>query len=106
MKQLRLVFTIVFLSIIAAHAQASAIIFSENGYEKQVLEYKPEQRGGVIQEKFDYAKMILSETKKDVEKNRNTFNAINYFNVLFAFFELKKPEKNEKLADEKTRNSV
>lgn len=105
MKLLKLIFTIVFLSLFIANAQNSDFIFSEQEYEKQALEYKPTQREGVKQEGFDYAKMILSETKKDVEKNWITFNVINYFNLLSAFLSLKEPEQNVQLAFKKFKNA-
>jgi hypothetical protein len=106
MKLLKVIFTIGFLSVFAANAQNSDFIFGEQDYEKQVLEYKPTQREGVTTEKFDYAKMILSETKKDVEKNWRSFNVLNYFNVLSAFLELKEPERNVQIAFNRFKNAA
>lgn len=106
MKLLILLLTAVVLSLVTVvKAQNSESFFSGQDYEKQALEYKPVQREGVTQEKFDYAKMILSETKKDVEKNLNTFNVVNYFNLLSAFLELKEPEPNVQIAFNKFKNS-
>jgi hypothetical protein len=53
-----------------------------------MLKFTPQKKDGVSQEEFNYAAMILSETKKATKDNPANFNLADYFNILFAFLNL------------------
>jgi len=74
----------------AVYAQKPA--FTYENFEKEILNFKPEKKQEVSQEKFNYASMILSETKKATKENPDNFNLADYFNILFAFLNLDVPD--------------
>ncbi|GGH03544.1 hypothetical protein [Pedobacter zeae] len=81
---------ILFIACNTVYAQQSG--FTYEGFEKEILKFKPQKKNGVAQDKFDYASMILSETKKATKDNPDNFNLADYFNVLFAFLTLNIPD--------------
>ena len=72
-----------------------------DNFEKQFLNYEPIQNSQVSKKDFDYASMIIKETKSATKNNTENFNLADYFNILSAFLTLKESEKNIKTAFEK-----
>lgn len=81
------------------------IKFEYENFEIQLLDYKPIKNSKTSEKDFDYAKMILKETKSATKNNPTNFVVTDYFNVLSAFLTLNEGEENIKTAFEKFKNA-
>ena len=79
--------------------------FEYDNFEKQFLIYEPIQNFQVSKKDFDYASMIIKETKSATKNNPENFNLADYFNILSAFLTLKENEKSITIAFEKFKNA-
>ena len=79
--------------------------FEYDNFEKQFLNYEPTKRSLVSEEDFDYACMIIRETKSRTKSTPENFDLADYFNVLSAFLTLNESEKNIKTAFEKFKDA-
>lgn len=79
--------------------------FTFQHFEQQVIDYRPLKLESVSQKDFDYACMILGQTRKATKENPDNFNLADYFNVLSAFLTLKQDKDAMYLAFEKFRLS-
>lgn len=75
--------------------------FGFDTFEQGILAYKPVQKKNVSKEEYDYAAMILNETRKAVKHKPENFNLADYFNVLSAFLTLNESPENIALAYQK-----
>lgn len=92
------------ISIFSCNAQNGAE-FEYDNFENQFLSYQPTQSSQISKNDFDYASMIIEETKSATKNNPENFNLADYFNILTAFLTLKESEKNIKTAFEKFKNA-
>ncbi|TVZ26531.1 hypothetical protein JM83_1498 [Gillisia sp. Hel_I_86] len=99
-------YILIILTISAFNCNAqNDVTFEYDNFEKQFLSYKPTQSPNITEKDFDYANMILKETKSRTKNNPENFNLADYFNILSAFLTLKESEKNIKTAFEKFKNA-
>lgn len=92
------------ISIFSCNAQNGAE-FEYDNFENHFLSYQPTQSSQISKNDFDYASMIIKETKSATKNNPENFNLADYFNILTAFLTLKESEKNIKTAFEKFKNA-
>jgi hypothetical protein len=90
--------------IISNTLYAQSQLTADN-FESAVLTYEPQQRSEVSDKSFDFAKMVIRETKLAVEGDEEGFNRADYFNILTAFLSLKESEAIIQLAFEKFSQS-
>ena len=104
MRQMQLTF-LIFINFIPCKAQ-NEIKFDYDNFEIQVLSYESRQSPVISQKDFEYANMILSETRAATKNNPDNFNVADYFNILSALAILQESEINIKIAFEKFKNDV
>ena len=92
------------ISQFSCNAQNRAELKYDN-FENQFLSYEPTQNSQISKEDFDYASMIIKETKSATKNNPDNFNLSDYFNILSAFLTLKESEENIKTAFNKFKNA-
>lgn len=92
------------ISQFSCNAQNRAELKYDN-FENQFLSYEPIQNSQISKEDFDYASMIIKETKSATKNNPDNFNLSDYFNILSAFLTLKESEENIKTAFNKFKNA-
>ncbi|WP_117885773.1 hypothetical protein [Aureibaculum luteum] len=102
MKNYLLILFIVSISFCNAQTGTE---FEYDNFENQFLSYEPKQNAQISKKDFDYASMIVKETKSATKNNPENFNLADYFNILSAFLTLKESEKNIKIAFEKFKNA-
>lgn len=78
---------------------------TSSNFETEILNYQPVQTSGVTKKSFDFASMVIRETKLAVKDDDGGFNRADYYNVLTAFLSLKESDENIQLAFEKLSNS-
>lgn len=99
-------YILILFTIITFLANAQdKIKFEYENFEIQLLNYKPIKNSKTSEKDFDYAKMILKETKSATKNNPTNFVVTDYFNVLSAFLTLNEGEENIKTAFEKFKNA-
>lgn len=91
-------FTAFVLGITFIYSQASSNIFTTLDFESQILNYNPKKIENVSEKDYNYALMILKETKESVKYKPENFNLADYFNILNAFLTLKETKQNIKVA--------
>ncbi|MCZ4408385.1 hypothetical protein O3Q51_06170 [Cryomorphaceae bacterium 1068] len=74
-------------------------------FEEVVMNYEPKQRQNVSDKDFNFASMVIRETKLVVRGDEEGFNRADYMNVLTAFLALKESKENIDLAFAKLSNS-
>ena len=79
--------------------------FDYDHFETQFLSYEPTKGSAVSQGDFDYALMIIRETKSATKNNAQNFNLSDYFNILSAFLTLKESENNIQTAYSKFKDA-
>ena len=79
--------------------------FDYNNFENQFLSYESTKSSQVSKKNFDYANMIINETKSATQNNSQNFNVSDYFNILSAFLTLNESEKNIKIAYTKFKDA-
>ncbi|MEM9052048.1 MAG: hypothetical protein AAGC47_08365 [Bacteroidota bacterium] len=87
-------------SAVSAHSQLS----SQN-FEDQILAYEPKMNPSITDDDYEFAKMVIRETKVAVSDDEDGFNRADYFNVLTAFLSLNESKEHIDLAYEKFKNS-
>lgn len=92
------------IGIFSCNAQ-NVTSFSYDNFENQLLLYQPEQNSKISKKDFDFANMILRETKSATNNKSDNFNLGDYFNILEAFVTLKESKKNINIAFEKFINA-
>lgn len=97
-------FILFIISIYSCNAQ-NGTEFEYDNFENQFLNYKPKQNSQISKKDFDYANMIIKETKSATNNNSKNFNLADYFNVLSAFLTLKESRENIKIVFEKFKNA-
>jgi hypothetical protein len=74
-------------------------------FDEEILNYNPIKTSGNSEKDFNFASMVIRETKLAVNDDVEGFNLADYFNVLTAFLSLKESDENIQLAFEKFSNS-
>ncbi|MDP5231287.1 MAG: hypothetical protein NWQ38_12915 [Cellulophaga sp.] len=97
-------FILCIISMYVCNAQIG-MEFEYDNFENQLLTYKPLHNSQISKKDFDYANMIIRETKSATAHNSKNFNLSDYFNVLVAFLMLKESKENIKIAFEKFKNT-
>ncbi len=82
-------------------AQTTEMISSEFDLEHYVMNYSPEQRADVSDKDFDFASMIIRETKSAVSADERGFNVADYWNICTAFIYLEENREVLELAFQK-----
>jgi len=106
-KQITLSLCLFVFSIYASfptHAQ-KPLKFEYERFELQILTYTPVKRPNVSVKEFNYAEMIITETKEIVKGDPANFGLADYFNILTAFLTLKEGSENIYVAFEKFRDA-
>ncbi|MCF6279556.1 MAG: hypothetical protein L3J14_04330 [Flavobacteriaceae bacterium] len=98
------IFLLFTISIFFCNSQ-NGTEFEYNNFENQFLSYEPTQNSQISKKDFDYASMILKNTKSATKNNSENFNRADYFNILSAFLTLKESKKNIKTVFEKFKNA-
>jgi hypothetical protein len=96
----------VFLCIVlfylpSCQSQSPPSVFTKEGFEQQILDYSPQQGAEVSDKDFDFALMILEQTKASVENNPENFNLGDYWNIVTTFYKLKESKADLELAFKK-----
>lgn len=102
MKNLLLLLFII--SCFSCNAQ-NVTEFKYDNFENQFLSYEPTQKTQTSKKDFDYANIIIKETKSRTKNNPENFNLADYFNILSAFLTLNESKKNIKTAFEKFKDA-
>lgn len=90
-----------FFIVVTAQAQENYSDFTPRLFASQVLNYKPKQRVGVTDAKFNYAKHILEETRGAARQDSMQLNVADYWNITSAFVALREPKSTIELAFKK-----
>jgi len=99
-------YILILMTIFAINCNAqNDFTFEYDNFENQFLSYKATQSPKTSEKDFEYATMILKETKSATKNNPENFNLVDYFNILSAFLTLTESEKNIKIAFEKFKNA-
>lgn len=96
---------ILFLTFNFCKAQSNKIIFNTENFETDFLNYKPVQKNDVSEKDFEWAKFVISETKKDIKDKSENYNVAHYWNILSAFDKLQENKATLKLVFTKMANS-
>ncbi len=64
-----------------------------DNFESKFLAYEPVQKEGVSDKNFSFGEMIITDTKKQLERDNYRFNAADYLNITTALYALN--EKKE-----------
>jgi hypothetical protein len=83
------------LTFSTCKAQSRGIVFTEKNFDTEFLNYQAIQKDGVSKENFDYAQVILSETKKALKNDIKNYHVTHYWNIATAFSTLM--ERNENI---------
>ncbi len=59
--------------------------FFYKNFESEILLFRPQKKQHITQQRFDYACMVLTETKKATGNNPSNFNLADYFNICLLF---------------------
>ncbi len=94
-------FLTVVLGFISTYSQATSNRFTTLDFEKQILNYAPKKTENVTEKDYNYAMMILKETKESVKYKPENFNLADYFNILNALLTLKETKQNINIAFDK-----
>jgi hypothetical protein len=78
-------FTAVVLGFNTIYSQEASNKFTALDFEKQILHYTPKKTENISEKDYNYAMMILKETKESVKSKPENFNLADYFNILNAF---------------------
>lgn len=79
--------------------------FDYANFETQFLSYNPTKNSTISQKEYDYAILIIEDTKNAMKNNPRNFNLADYFNVLSAFLNLKESEQNIHIAYAKFKDA-
>lgn len=85
---------VILITILSCRAQSNETVFTEKNFDNEFFTYQAIQKDGVSKENFDYAQMILSETKKALKNDVKNYNVAHYWNIATAFSTLKERKKN------------
>lgn len=99
-----LLFLLCITMFVYSNVLTSQTIFNFTDFEKQVCQYKPKQKS-LTKKDYDFAVMILSETKKAVDNRPENFNRADYFNILTCLITLQESEAVINIAYEKFEKS-
>jgi hypothetical protein len=91
--------TLFLITTSIAYSQGKILTF-EN-FDTEFLTYQAIQKDVVSKENFDFAKNILSETKKSLTNNGNIYKFGNYWNIATALSILKENNKYIEIAFKK-----
>jgi hypothetical protein len=88
----------------------SGVVFSQSNltasnFEAEILNYQPVKSSSISEKDFDFASMVIRETKQVADDDLEGFNIADYFNVLTAFLSLKESDENIQSAFEKFSQS-
>lgn len=75
--------------IITSIAYSQETIFTLENFDIEFLTYQAIQKDGVSKDNFDFAKNIISESKKSIINNGNIYKFGNYWNIATALYMLK-----------------
>lgn len=81
------------ISFFSGNAQ-NKTVFEYESFENQFFTYEPYQNPKTSKKDFDYASMILRETKSAINNKLENFSVADYFNILSAFLSLKESKEN------------
>ncbi|WEK70444.1 MAG: hypothetical protein P0Y62_02595 [Candidatus Chryseobacterium colombiense] len=94
-------FTAVVLGFNTIYSQEASNKFTALDFEKQILHYTPKKTENISEKDYNYAMMILKETKESVKSKPENFNLADYFNILNALLTLKETKQNINIAFDK-----
>jgi hypothetical protein len=89
--------TCVLLAILSQYAVAQ-VQLTETNFEQEILAYVPVQKSRTPKKDFDFASMVIRETKTAVKGDPDGFNRADYFNILIALLSLDESPENIDLA--------
>ena len=69
-------------------AQSTDVTFTDKNFETEFLNYQPLQKNGVSDKDFEWAKFVISETKKSIIEKERNYNVAHYWNIISAFDKL------------------
>lgn len=99
MKKLFIILSVLFSNIAICFAQKTH--FNYETFDNQILSYVPIKDAEVADKKFDYAILILKETKSAAKNDPQNLNVTDYWNITTAFIDLKEPKENIEIAFKK-----
>ncbi len=84
MKQTYLIISMI-LAFISCKAQSSEVIFTDENFETEFLNYEPTQKNGVSEKDFKWAEFVISESKKSINEKDGNYYVTHYWNIISAF---------------------
>ncbi|MEM5564335.1 hypothetical protein WNY78_04440 [Psychroserpens sp. AS72] len=100
-----LFFIILALLTFNAGAQSNKIVLTEMNFDTEFLKYEAIQKDIVSKENFDYAEMILSQTRKKLKNDIKNYNVTHYWNIATAFSTLNESKENIEIVFKKATKS-
>ena len=85
---MKLVIKLLFIFVTTScFSQKSTLSFSK--FETDFFTYQPQQKDGVSDDHFSYAKYVIDETKLALDNDVNNYTAVHYWNIITALDKLK-----------------
>jgi len=90
-----------FLLLFSLSGASQDLKLTSENFDEKVMAYEPHQRPGVSDQDFSSGKFKLSEMKKAVSGDGNTFVYADYWNSAMAFMHLGEPAAHVEIAFQK-----
>ena len=87
--------------LVSSLAWAQTPHFTYSGFEDQFMDYEPGKRPGVSDKDYEFAQMVIRETKAAVTGDPEGFNIADYWNISTAFVRLNLPKADLQLVWQK-----
>tara|TARA_R110002050_G_scaffold56512_3_gene127147 strand:- start:110745 stop:111641 length:897 start_codon:yes stop_codon:yes gene_type:complete len=97
---------ILWVQITVAGAAQENQVFTIANFDSQFLEYNPIQKEEVSDKNFEFALLVISQTKKDLQKKKNAYNVADYWNIATALSTLHETPENIEVAFLKASQSA
>ncbi|MEL7532613.1 MAG: DUF6624 domain-containing protein [Bacteroidota bacterium] len=81
-----------------------SVVFELENFDQKILNYTPDQRAGVDEDKFKSGLRLLQETQRTIKEDEDGFNYADYWNISTAFIRLGEPKAHIEVAFQKAVN--
>lgn len=88
---------------IASYGQSSNPKFNYDNFEEQIIAYQS-KNNNISEDAYNYALMVLKNTKEATKSNLSNFNCIDYYNICMAFLKLGESKEAISIAFKKAIN--
>lgn len=94
MRKISLSLHLIFVTVLfcISRQQSKAQVNAQN-FNKEILKFNPVKAADVSDERFNYAKRILEETRSDAKGNPENLNVADFWNITTALIVLKEQKE-------------